>query len=180
MTVFDQQTAMCSSCEGCCQMAWPLPLHRHKYQPLSVSSHRHPEGGCPRVFLLGYMWEVHWLQRDNEVQHQTWLAWTQPEVQKWGLKMSSHTLLEVHYMNNSTPVFSFYFTLVLSLPGISPAVFFLPLACSHSHCAPLSVNKKPWTSFPYPSVYQPVSWGAATMSRREDWSHRAGLWHCVG
>lgn len=105
---------MCSSCEGCCQMAWPLPLHGHKYQPLSVSSPRDPEGGCPWVFPLGYLWELDWLQRDNEVQHQTWLAWTQPEVQKWGLKMSSHTLSEVHYINNPTPFFSSRFTPVLS------------------------------------------------------------------
>lgn len=44
---------------------------------------------------------------------------------------------------------SSHFTLVLRLPGISPAVFiFLPSICSHSHCAPLCVNKQPSPSFP--------------------------------
>lgn len=94
--------------------------------------------------------------------------------------MSSHTLSEVHYINNPTPVFSSHFNLVLSLPVISPAVSFLPSACSHSHCAPLSVNKQPCPSFPYPSVYQPVSWGAAAMSQRWDRSHGTALWRWVG
>lgn len=89
--------------------------------------------------------------------------------------MSSYTLSEVRYINNPTAAFSSHFTLVLSLPVISPAVSFLPSACSHSHCAPLSVNKQPRPSFPYPSVYQPVSRGAAAMSQRWDRSHGAGL-----
>lgn len=50
------------SCMGCSRVPLLFTACSHKYQLLSVSALWGPEGGCP----LGSMWQVDWLQRDNE------------------------------------------------------------------------------------------------------------------
>ena len=58
---------------------------------------------APQLFTRAYMWAVDWLPGDNEVRWWGWLAWTQAQVEKQGLKVSALRLPEVHRWHMNKP-----------------------------------------------------------------------------
>ena len=101
--VFDHRPPQDPSCTGCCQAAWLLPLNAQFNQCLSLNSHESQREAAPQLFTPAYMWAVDWLPGDNEVRRWVWLAWTQALVEEQGLKVSAHTLPEVHRWRMNKP-----------------------------------------------------------------------------